>query len=317
MNTLSFIWPEKYRPKTFSDYKFQNDEHRSSFQSMIDKKDIPHLLLSGGPGTGKTALVQLLIDHCIDPEFKDTDVLKLNASDDNSVDNIRNEVHSFITSMGFGGFKIVWLEEADYLSQNAQGVLRDYMETYQHDVRFILTCNAVHKIVPAIRSRCERYNFKAIDRIDAEEMAAIILKSENVKFTMKTLEAHVAQNYPDMRAVINSLSAGSRSGILQEPQQNNLAGDVFSNIVDAMIIDDWDTILQIVQTSVVDDEWESVYELLYDNLHNCPKFNHKTNKELWGEGIVLIATHLLQHNNHAKPHINGAALIIQLQYLSK
>ena len=176
-NAISKLWFEKYRPTTIEDYIFNSEIHKVAFSKIIKSKEIPHMALSGIQGTGKTAIAKILIASCIDPSVMDTDVLVINASDQNSVDNVRNEIKSHILSYGMGAYKVILLQEADYLSPAAQGILRDYMEEYEQSCRFILACNYKHKIMPAILSRCQQYDFKSPDRDDiASRMVAILIQ---------------------------------------------------------------------------------------------------------------------------------------------
>ena len=308
--SLDSLWYEKYRPQTLQQYVFQNTHHRKSFNDMVTTHTIPHLLLAGGPGTGKSALSKILIDACIEKDDQPIDVLKLNASDNNSVDDVRQQVYSHITSMGVGKFKIVWLEEADYLSPNAQGILRNYMEEYEGTCRFIITCNAVHKIVPPIRSRCQQFMFSACDKTDVIEMAASILDSEKIKVSnLSTLENHIDMHYPDMRSIINSLEQHSTGGVLVTPNAETPLQSVKLEIIEFIKTDDWKNLRSLLCATVVDEEWEEVYECLYVNLNQSPKFKKQ---DSWEQGIVLIAEHLTSHTFHAKPSINGASLLIQL-----
>jgi DNA polymerase III delta prime subunit len=308
--SLDSLWYEKYRPQTLKQYVFQNSHHRKAFSDMVTTHTIPHLLLAGGPGTGKSALSKILIDACLNPDDQPIDLLKLNASDNNSVDDVRQQVYSHITSMGISAFKIVWLEEADYLSPNAQGILRNYMEEYESTCRFIITCNAVHKIIPAIKSRCQQYMFSACDKNDVLEMAATILDSENVKVdSLDTLEKHIDMHYPDMRSIINSLEQHGKDGVLADPNAETPLQSVKLEIIEFIKKDDWKSLQRQLCATIVDEEWEEIYEHLYTNLHLSPKFKKQ---DLWEQGIVLIAEHLASHTYHAKPNINGASLLIQL-----
>lgn len=306
---LQSVWYEKHRPQTLDEYVFQNPQHKKAFYDMVTTKTIPHLLLAGSPGTGKSAISHILIDECIDRDDQSMDLLKLNASDDNSVDTVRSRIYSHITSMGVGSFKIVWLEEADYLSPNAQGILRNYMEEYQQDCRFILTCNNIHKIAPAIRSRCQQYYFNACDKDDTLEMAAKILVKEGIKTSIDTLTEHVDLHYPDMRSIVNSLEQFSKSGQLMPPMANTPLQSVKLDVIDFIKKDRWAELRERLCTTVTDEEWEEVYEYLYMNLEQSPKFK---NQDAWEQGIVLIAEHLNNHMQCAKPAINAASLLIQL-----
>lgn len=305
------MWPEKYRPKSLDEYIFQNPSHKKSFERIVESGITPHLLLSGIQGTGKTAIARIIIDACIpDKDDRDVDLLKLNASDDNSVENIREEVRTHITSYASGQYKIVWLEEADRLSPAAQDILRDYMETYEQQCRFILTCNNVHRIIGPIKSRCQRFVFNACDKTDALEMAARVLISEGIKFKLPVLDKHVDLHYPDMRSILNSLDQYSHNGSLHEPEAQNAMQDAKMSILSYIQNDQWGELQQSLCSTVTDDEWEEVYEFLYQNLDKSPKF--KSDRDKWGDGIVLISDHLINHFTHSKPHINAASLFIQL-----
>ena len=145
------LWVEQYRPNDVDGYVFRDDTQREQVKQWIKEGSIPHLLFSGAAGIGKTTLAKLLITGL---EIDQYDLLELNASRENNVDTVRERITSFVSTMPFGKFKIVLLDEADYLSPNAQAALRGVMETYADTARFVLTCNYPHKIIPAIHSRC-------------------------------------------------------------------------------------------------------------------------------------------------------------------
>ena len=152
------LWVEKYRPKTIDQYVFQDETLKAAVTKWLAEGNIPHLLLSGVQGAGKTSLSQILINEI---NIDETDVLMINASDENSVDTIREKIKGFISTWPMGDFKVVRLEEADYISLPAQGVLRSMIEDYSEVARFILTCNYENKIKPAIKSRCQHFRFDA------------------------------------------------------------------------------------------------------------------------------------------------------------
>ncbi len=315
-NAVNKLWPEKYRPKSIDDYIFNDEVHEAAFRKMIATKNIPHVMLTGIQGTGKTAIAQILIAACVDEDVRDTDVLVINASDQNSVDDVRGQIKSHILSFGMGTYKVILLQEADYLSLNAQGILRDYMEEYEEHCRFILTCNYEHKIIPAIRSRCQPFRFKAPDRDDIAARMVHILRSEGVtinKDDVGTIVEHIDGNYPDIRATINSLQQHTQDGKLSSPSSASNASDYKITILDRIKSDSWEALCDDLSFSVADSEWEEVFEILYQNITLCPKF--KKDKDKWGEAIVLIAEHLNRHYQSGKPHINGASLLIQLGHL--
>lgn len=300
------LWVEKYRPQTANEYIFHDAQQRASFMRMINEKTIPHLLLSGVQGSGKTTIAQILIRAM---ELDEVDVLTINASLDNSVDNMRDKIYNFVSSFAMGRFKIVHLEEADYITPNGQGVMRKFMEDYADHVRFILTCNYDHKIMPAIKSRCQHFHFKSMDRNDIAEYVITVLAEEHVKFDLHTLDKYIAYGYPDIRKIVNSLQQNSVDGKIQEPQGEGTAGDWKFELIDLLERDRWVDARKLVCANIDGEEWVDLYRFLYENIKRAPKFK---DKEKWEEAIVTIAKHLYQHSLVADPEINAAALFISL-----
>ena len=169
-----YLWVEKYRPDTLENY-VGNQQLKDTIQSFIDKEDVPHLLFYGTAGTGKTTLAKAITKNI------KCDVLYVNASDENSVDNVRNKIKVFASSAGFQNLKIIILDEADFLSQEAQAALRNMMETYSLTTRFILTCNYVEKIIPALVSRCQTYKIEPLSKKEVAIHINNILTKEQVK----------------------------------------------------------------------------------------------------------------------------------------
>ena len=171
------LWVEKYRPKTVDGYVFRDEAQRNQVNTWIKEKTIPHLLFSGNAGIGKTTLAKLLFHEL---EVNDLDILEINASRTNSVDDVRDKIVNFVQMIPFGDFKVVLLDEADYLSTNAQAALRGVMEEYHTTARFILTCNYPNKIIPALHSRCQGFHIAKVDITEFTARVATILVDENV-----------------------------------------------------------------------------------------------------------------------------------------
>lgn len=208
------LWTEKYRPKTISEYVFTDSSQRNQVESWIKDKSIPHLLFSGSAGTGKTTLAKILINEL---EIQEYDTLHINASRDNGVDFIKDRVESFVQTMPFGDFKVVLLDEADYMSQNAQAILRGLMETYAGQSRFILTCNYPHKVIPALHSRTQGFHIDKTDHTEFTARVATILVTEGIEFELDTLDSYVKATYPDLRKCLNLVQPNSQSGQLLPP----------------------------------------------------------------------------------------------------
>ena len=300
------VWVEKYRPTIKDEYIFHDKTLEAAVNKMIADKSIPHLLLSGVQGSGKTTLSQILVSEL---GVDETDVLVINASDENSVDVMRDKIKGFISTFAMGDFKVVRLEEADYITLNGQGVLRNMMDDYQEVARFILTCNYENKIIPALKSRCQQFRFKAGDKIDITEYVAGILMAEKVKFDIDTLDKFVAIGYPDIRKIVNLLQQHtSETGVLHLPLQDE-AGDYKFKLLDFIERDKWLDARLLCCENVVAEEWEDIYRFLYENLEKAPKFQ---NHDKWEAGIVILADRLYKHGIVADPELNAAAMFIQL-----
>jgi replication factor C small subunit len=169
------LWVEKYRPGTVDGYVFRDNHQKEQVQSWIKQGTIPHLLFSGNAGIGKTTLAKILFNEL---EIQDLDILEINASRTNSVEDVRDKIVNFVQMIPFGDFKVVLLDEADYLSPNAQAALRGVMEEYHTTARFILTCNYPNRIIPALHSRCQGFHIERVDQTEFTARVATILVEE-------------------------------------------------------------------------------------------------------------------------------------------
>ena len=212
------LWVEKFRPKTIDGYVFRDENQKRQINTWIKEKSIPHLLLSGGPGIGKTTLAKVLLNELGIEEY---DVLEINASRTNGVEEVRDLITNFVSMIPFGPFKVVLLDEADYLTHNAQAALRGVMEQFHETARFILTCNLPQKIMPAIHSRCQTFHVDKVDQTEFTARVATILLTEEVDFDLDILDTFVKAAYPDLRKCINLVQKNVQDKKLVTLNQND------------------------------------------------------------------------------------------------
>ena len=167
-------------------------------ENYLKSGDLPHLLLFGKAGTGKTTLAKIITKNI------DCDYLYINASDENNVDNVRNKIKTFASSIGFKPLKVVILDEADFLTPNAQAALRNLMETFSKHCRFILTCNYVERIIDPIQSRCQSYKVVPPSKKEVAQQLVDILDDQMCTYELDDVALIVNAGYPDIRRVINS-----------------------------------------------------------------------------------------------------------------
>lgn len=301
------IWAEKYSPTTLSEYVFQSSKQKRIFEEAVADKCLPgHMLFYGVQGTGKTTLAELLIKEL---KVDEKDVFMVKASDDNSVEFFRDQVKSFISAFPHGEFRVVVLDEADFISLPAQAVLRKYMENPNNPTRFILTCNYVNKMMPALRSRCQQYRFNAMDRDDVTEFVASVLISEGVKFDLDLLDQYVAVGYPDVRAICNLLQPNCIGGKLEPFEETGTSKDFLFELLPLLQNGKWVQARQLLCKNVSPDEWEDVYRFIYENITTCFK------EEQVEESLIVVAEHLYYHAIVADPEINAAAMVAKLSQL--
>ena len=257
------LWVEKYRPIKLDDY-VGNEHLKEKVSGYIESEDVPHLLLFGRAGTGKTTLAKLIVKSI------ECDYMVINASDENNVDTVRNKVKNFASSQGFKKYKIIILDEFDYMTPNAQAILRNLMETFSKHCRFILTCNYVEKIIDPIQSRCQTFQIVPPSKKEVAVQLDKILKSEDIKYNVKDIVPIIDSSYPDIRKVINTCQLNSVKGVLKLSKNDLLDSDFKSKILDILKSSDdsrnkYMKIRQTVADSKVQDFTE-MYSLLYDKV---------------------------------------------------
>ena len=301
------LWVEKYRPSTVDGYVFRDDAQKQQVNQWIKDGTIPHLLFSGNAGIGKTTLAKILLNQL---EVGDLDILEINASRTNSVEDVRDKIVNFVQMIPFGEFKCVLLDEADYLSPNAQAALRGVMEEYHTTARFILTCNYPNRIIPALHSRCQGFHIERIDQTEFTARVAEIVLTEGVTPDLDILDTYVKATYPDLRKCINMVQMNCVDGVLVPPAKAD-AGDADYKIemVELFKAGKIGQARKLVCSQARPEEIEDIYKWLYDNID---LFGDEEKQE---SAILIIKQGLVDHTLVSDPEINLAATLIRLARL--
>ena len=259
MSKDNTLWVEKYRPDTLEGY-VGNDTLKSKIEIYLKNGDVPHLLLYGKAGTGKTTLAKIVTNNI------DCDYLYINASDENNVDTVRTKIRDFASSIGFRKYKVIILDEADYLTPNAQAALRNLMETFSRSTRFILTCNYVEKIIDPIQSRCQVFAITPPSRKEVAVRLGSICSKENIELNTDALVQIVNSTYPDIRRSINALQRQVVDSRIVIDRQSMLESNYMVKILEELKGNkSFNTIRNIIAKSQVK-SFEDLYRFLYDNI---------------------------------------------------
>ncbi len=303
------LWVEAYRPKDVDGYVFRDETQREQVKQWIKEGAIPHLLFSGSAGIGKTTLAKILITALNIDEY---DILQINASRDNGVDFIRTRIEGFVSTMPFGKFKIVLLDEADYLSPGAQAVLRGLMETYSDTARFIMTCNYPHKIIPALHSRCQGFHIEKVDHTEFTARAATVLVTEGVEFDLDTLDSYVKATYPDLRKCLNLLQMNSTDLKLKAPSETGTGtSDYKLAMIDLFKNGKIREARKLLCEQARPEEMDEIISWAYNNLSLWSKTD-----EGQDEAILIIRKAAVNAPLVADHEINLSAMMIELSQIA-
>jgi DNA polymerase III delta prime subunit len=303
------LWVEKYRPKKVEDYVFRDASQKKQVESWIKEGSIPHLLLSGAAGIGKTTLARVL---CNELNIEEFDVLEINASRENNVETVRDKIINFVQMIPFGPFKVVLLDEADYLTPNAQAILRGVMETYSNHSRFILTCNYPNRIIPALHSRCQGYHVERTDQTEFTARVATILVTEDIEFDLDTLDTYVKSTYPDLRKCINLVQQNvNEDNTLSAPTSGDSGGaDYKIAMVELFKKGKIQDARKLLCGKARPEEMEDIYRWMYDNLELFGDSDEKKD-----QALLVIKQGLVDHTLIADAEINLAATLVKLARL--
>ena len=297
------IWCEKYRPSSLDTY-IGNQHLKSKVSIYLESGDLPHLLLYGKPGTGKTTLAKLLVKNI------ECDYLYINASDENNVDTVRTKIKTFASTIGFKDLKIVILDECDYITPNAQAALRNLMETFSRHCRFILTCNYVERIIDPIQSRCQSFQIIPPSKKEVAIHLSNILKNENVTFKVDDIATIINGGYPDIRKIINTSQRQVINNVLELDEQEIILSDYKLKLLKVIQTKSktrkeiFTEIRQILADAKVTD-FADFFRLLYDEVDSYGKGHI-------AECILIIAKYESSDVHVVDKEINAMAMLIEL-----
>ena len=294
------LWVEKYRPTSMDTY-IGNEHLKSKVSIYLESGDLPHLLLYGRAGTGKTTLAKILVNHI------ECDYLYINASDVRRVDDLIPKVRNFASTVGFKDMKIVILDEVDYISGHSQAALRNLMEIFSRHCRFILTCNYVERLIDPIQSRCQSFQIIPPSRSEVAQRMVKILEEEDVVYELDDLKILVNSGYPDIRRVINSAQRQSIDGKLIVDKQSIVENDYKLKVLELLKQDKksaFNSIRKVLADSKVTD-YAELFRLLYDTIEEYAKGH-------LAEVILIIAKYELSDAQVVDKEINAMAMIVEI-----
>tara|TARA_B100002019_G_scaffold267877_1_gene259277 strand:- start:8 stop:922 length:915 start_codon:yes stop_codon:yes gene_type:complete len=295
------LWVEKYRPNKLDNY-IGNQHLKSKVENYLKSGDLPHLLLFGKAGTGKTTLAKLLVNNI------ECDYLYINASDENNVETVRTKVKNFASTIGFKDMKVIILDECDYITPNAQAALRNLMETFSKHCRFILTCNYVERIIDPIQSRCQSFQIIPPSRNEVAKHLHKILVKENIMDTPEDIKILVESGYPDIRRVINSAQRNVVNGKLKLDTTSIIQNDYKLKLIKILETknkrDAFTDIRKLLADNQITD-FADLFRLLYDEVDGYGK-GHVA------ECILIIARYELSDSQVVDKEINAMAMLIEL-----
>lgn len=296
------LWVEAFRPSTLDGY-IGNESLIEKAKIWIANNELPHLLLYGTAGTGKTTLAKILANAL------DSQIMYINASDTNSVDTVREQISRFASSVGFNRWKIVILDEFDFMTPNAMAALRNIMETYSKSTRFILTCNYVEKVIDPIQSRCQVFAITPPSKTEVAKRLVTVLESEGIEYDIKDVVAIINSSYPDIRRAINAAQGSVRDNKLQLDKASAIQANYMSEILEVLKNPKdkkgaFTKIRQIIADSKVKD-FTPLYRFLYDSIDDFATGSIAS-------VILVIAETQYQDTSVVDKEINVMAMFVKI-----
>ena len=305
-NKQHTLWVERYRPVSLENY-IGNEHLKTKVSKYISTGDIPHLLLHGKAGTGKTTLAKLLVSNV------DCDQMYVNASDENNVETVRNKIKMFASSVGFKDLKVIILDECDFLTPNAQAALRNLMETFSKHCRFILTCNYVERIIDPIQSRCQSFQIIPPSKKEVAIHTSQILNTESVSFENEQIVTMVNSSYPDIRRIINAVQRNIVDNRLIVDTESLVQNDYKLQVLEILQTQDkknaFKNLRQLLADSQIRD-YADLFRLLYDEIESYGKGHI-------AEVILTIAKYELSDAQVVDKEINAMAMLIEILNIIK